>query len=86
MAVRQTIIPVDGPEWASDLIRELRDTIRRVQVLERYAIINSYTVATLPAADGAENFIFVSDETGGFTAAFSDGTNWRRVQDRAVVS
>ncbi len=30
--------------------------------------------------------IYVSDETGGATMAFSDGTNWRRVQDRVVVS
>ena len=30
--------------------------------------------------------IGVTDETGGATLAFSDGTNWRRVQDRAIVS
>lgn len=47
----------------------------------------SYTVATLPDATlwtGAE--VFVSDETGGAVTAFSDGTNWRRSTDRAVVS
>ena len=48
----------------------------------------SYTVATLPSAStlGAGAMIFVSDETGGATMAFSDGTDWRRVQDRAIVS
>ena len=47
----------------------------------------SYTVATLPDATEFEaHTIYVSDETGGATIAFSDGTNWRRVQDRAVVS
>jgi hypothetical protein len=30
--------------------------------------------------------IFVSNEAGGGTLAFSDGTNWRRVADRAVIS
>jgi hypothetical protein len=30
--------------------------------------------------------IYVSDEAGGAIPAFSDGTNWRRVTDRAVVS
>ena len=30
--------------------------------------------------------IIVTNETGGLTVAFSDGTNWRRVQDRAVVA
>jgi hypothetical protein len=30
--------------------------------------------------------IYVSDETGGSVMAFSDGSNWRRITDRAVVS
>jgi hypothetical protein len=30
--------------------------------------------------------IYVSDETGGAVMAFSDGTNWRRVTDRQIVS
>lgn len=47
----------------------------------------SYTVATVPTASLWEGaLIYVSDETGGATPAFSDGTNWRRVADRAVVS
>jgi len=46
-----------------------------------------YTVATVPTASVyADCLIAVSDETGGYTLAYSDGTNWRRVQDRAVVS
>ena len=50
--------------------------------------VNTYTVATVPSAssEGAGSVIFVSDETSGATLAFSDGTDWRRVQDRAVVS
>ncbi len=48
----------------------------------------SYMVSTLPdAADaGAGAVIFVSDESGGATLAFSDGANWRRIQDRAIVT
>ena len=45
----------------------------------------SYTVATVPTGAAGKS-IYVSDETGGATLAFHDGTNWRRVQDRAVVS
>ncbi len=47
----------------------------------------SYTVATLPSASGsgAGAMIYVSDETGGAVMAFSDGTDWRRFTDRAVV-
>ena len=47
----------------------------------------TYTVATLPTASSyPRGIIYVSNETSGATLAFSDGTNWRRVQDRAVVS
>lgn len=48
----------------------------------------SYTVATVPSAssNGAGSLIYVTDETGGATHASSDGTNWRRMSDRAIVS
>lgn len=47
----------------------------------------SYTVATVPDAASYEGYvIYVSDETGGATLAFSDGTDWRRVQDRAIIA
>ena len=53
----------------------------------------SYTVATLPdptsynpEINGRAAYVYVSDESGGSTLAFSDGTNWRRTQDRAIVS
>jgi hypothetical protein len=50
-------------------------------------VLPTYTVATLPsAATYARGLIYVSDETGGAIPAFSDGTNWRRVTDRAVVA
>ncbi|KAF0130520.1 MAG: hypothetical protein FD152_2110 [Xanthobacteraceae bacterium] len=48
----------------------------------------SYTVATVPSASAmtAGTEIFVTNEAGGAVPAFSDGTNWRRVTDRAVIS
>jgi len=54
--------------------------------------LRSFTVANLPTAsdfdpaDGGAAFVFVSDETGGAVTAFSDGTNWLRTTDRAIVS
>lgn len=49
--------------------------------------LKSYTVATLPAAaSSGDSVVTVTDETGGYTLAFSDGANWRRVTDRAIVS
>ena len=32
------------------------------------------------------NIVFVTNESGGPTMAFSDGVNWRRVQDRAIIT
>jgi hypothetical protein len=46
----------------------------------------SYTVATLPSAAVAARLIYVTDEAGGAVPAFSDGANYRRVTDRAIVS
>lgn len=46
-----------------------------------------YTVATLPDPTLHEaKLVYVSNEVGGKTVAFSDGLNWRRVQDRVIVS
>lgn len=41
---------------------------------------------SLPSATYKGRIIYVDDEAGGAVLAFSDGTNWRRVTDRAVVS
>tara|TARA_B100001057_G_scaffold478561_1_gene549136 strand:+ start:766 stop:2004 length:1239 start_codon:yes stop_codon:yes gene_type:complete len=47
---------------------------------------DTFTVSTLPGASQPGQMIYVSDETGGSVMAFSDGSNWRRITDRAVVS
>lgn len=47
----------------------------------------TFTVAGLPLASSyARAVVYVSNESGGAVLAFSDGTNWRRVTDRNVVS
>ncbi|MEW4371773.1 glycosyl hydrolase family 28-related protein [Paenibacillus kandeliae] len=50
--------------------------------------VANYTKSTLPPAnsEGAGAMIYVSDDAGGSVIAFSDGTNWRRVTDRNIVS
>jgi len=56
--------------------------------------LQGYSVATVPDAnlwgdivsDQFSSLIFVYDESGGPVIAFSDGTNWRRVTDRAIIS
>jgi hypothetical protein len=50
-------------------------------------IFPEYTVAGVPSAATYDNgVIIVSNEAGGRTLATSDGTNWRRVSDGAVIS
>lgn len=80
----------DWKAWAVQVVRvlvpfmtETRETYyRQGQIVH----LGSFVVADLPDASIPGRQIYVSDETGGATVAFSDGTNWRRVQDRAVVS
>jgi hypothetical protein len=50
-------------------------------------MVPSYTVvqlASITATAGA--YTFCTDEIGGAVLVFGDGTNWRRVTDRAIVS
>lgn len=53
--------------------------------IDAAVIFEEFTVLTLPDAAGPKRWIFVTDETGGPTPAFNDGTDWRRL-DLAVVS
>jgi hypothetical protein len=56
-------------------------------VIETAGVMHdSFRVASLPNAGVPGQMIFVTDESGGATMAFSDGSNWRRIQDRQVVS
>jgi cobalamin biosynthesis protein CobT len=81
-------------EWAQKHDIAVRRTLaqlqRSAQMRGRPVQLQAFTVAQVAAgavrASGAPVAIIVSDEAGGLTLAFSDGTNFRRVQDRAVVS
>ena len=50
--------------------------------------VPGFTVAGLPAASvaSAGAIAFITDETGGAVLAFSDGADWRRATDRAIVA
>lgn len=46
-----------------------------------------YTTGALPEVlSNKGTIIMVTNESGGYTPAFSDGTNWRRTSDRAIIS
>lgn len=62
---------------------DLGVAVRQLQV---GPVAPSFTVATLPTTAPVGSTIYVSDESGGATLAYWDGTNWRRVTDRAIVT
>lgn len=69
--------------FIDDLAQRLNDNL-----LGQAVRLPSYTVAQANALtiSPAGSMIYVSDEFGGGVPAFSDGTNWRRVTDRAVIT
>jgi len=78
----ETVTPTDTLQnFFDDLEQKLNESLFGAQVE-----LTSYTVSTLPTVTNIPGLIFVSDESGGSVPAFSDGTNWRRVTDRAIVS
>lgn len=78
---------VDGPAAAALAMTEDVLQIDGNRQMAGPLIFASFLVAEVPAAaDWVSGQIYVSNESGGATLAFSDGTNWRRVQDRAIIS
>lgn len=79
--------PLHVPVTAGNMTEWVRKAAMAINALIKPQVtLNSYTVADLPSAATAGQMIYVSDESGGGVPAFSDGTNWLRVTDRAVVS
>jgi hypothetical protein len=60
--------------------------ITRITAFINRPTLPSYTVAKMPTDGRAGQMIYVTDAAGGAVPAFSDGTAWRRVTDRAVVT
>ncbi len=58
--------------------------LRAMQALPTY--MPSYLKTSLPAVVPAGQLIYVTNDVGGAVPAFSDGTNWRRVTDRSIIS
>jgi hypothetical protein len=87
--VTETVTQSDDLGLVTDAVTEESDlgTIVTSGILyPDQFVLPSYTTTTLPSAGAAGSMIFVTNETGGAVPAFADGTNWRRVTDRAIVS
>lgn len=80
----------DGVNIASAEYAEFFDDIQTLinQMLSASQVqLPEYTVTTLPnATTQSGGMVYVSDESGGAVPAFTDGVNWRRITDRAIVS
>ena len=70
-------------------IKQVYENLNGVNDTKSYTVLELADIPATnydPADNGRAAFVYVSDETGGAQMAFSDGTNWRRFTDRAIVS
>lgn len=81
---RRGSLPGDPKSLPQFLHTELLNIEKAFDTVE---VLEEFTVATVPPADKhPRRLIYVSDEVGGAIPAFSDGTDWRRMTDRAIIS
>jgi hypothetical protein len=71
-----------GRNWLNWLFRYFSNWITYLDSPDPFTVATLPTVSTYPLG----KIIFVTDESGGSVPAFNDGTNWRRVTDRNIVS
>lgn len=82
--------------WLGDAREVLQEAITALasEAQRRFqpAQLPAATVAQLEGADprwragGPGRVVYCTNDVGGATLAFSDGVNWRRATDRAIVS
>lgn len=81
------VIPATAPPWAHQMASDFSRELDRLQPGKSPARLMPCSKADLPdAAKWRRSWIFVEDEVGGPTPAYSDGVNWLRAADRAIVS
>lgn len=73
--------PTEAPPWLLPYTSDVEAAIEAARQIPQF------TVATVPsAARFPYRWIHVTDEAGGSVPAFSDGADWRRCTDRAIIS
>lgn len=73
--------PVGAPAWLDKVLQSIERAFAPVERMPEYVVAEVPDPARHP-----REWIYVSNEAGGATPAFSDGTNWRRTSDRAIIS
>ena len=86
VAPLQDTSPTGIQQWARQLSQQVEKVLNGLVADINASPVRAYTVATLPSPTETKRVILVLDETGGAVLAFNDGTDWRRVTDRAVVA
>lgn len=66
--------------FLDDIVQKLNETLLGNQI-----VLESYLKASLPSVPPT-GVIHVSDEVGGPTLAYSNGTNWLRASDGVIIS
>ncbi len=88
LAFRATIAEIDlaNDEW--NFKQDVNSGGNHIADVRGILSVKSFTVSGAPNANTAPagSMIFVSDETGGATLAFGDGTNWRRCHDLTIIA
>lgn len=76
--------------WAAEVKRVMETTFAAsAATMQRRGtpvVLASFDKAHLPPPTLPVTLIVVTDDAGGLTPAFNDGTNWRRTSDRAPIS
>lgn len=85
-AQRATLGLTLGTSGATVPLLSTANTWTLSQTFSAPPVVPSYTVAGVPSAAIPAQMAYISNESGGAVLAFSDGTNWRRVTDRAIIS
>lgn len=77
--------PAQSPLWLENVLRSIEQAMARR--LDAPIMLQDFAKADLPsAANWRGGMVYVTDDVGGAIPAYSDGTDWRRVSDRAIVS
>ncbi|MED5549872.1 MAG: hypothetical protein VX529_10995 [Pseudomonadota bacterium] len=81
-------IPPDAPVWAQALVRQLRQLFAAIDNPQRPVRVPVFAnAAALPPAGQWEDCIVRVSDVGSSTPgmAYSDGTNWRRLDTNATL-
>jgi len=75
-------LPLQGSEY----VMLLQSGVTCKARLNTMVVLASYSKSSLPSASVPGTLIYVVDDVGGAVPAFADGSVFRRVTDRAVIS